>query len=156
MNPERFKKYTMISLFSGAGGLDIGFEKSGFKTIWANDIDKDACETHKLWSNATVVCGDISKIDFQEIPNADIISGGFPCQGFSLAGPRKIDDERNALYRYFVKLVEAKNPTCFHCRKCERHFDIGGWGDNRGYLIRYRYHNNRIAVFKCREDEYYG
>ena len=107
------EKYKMISLFSGAGGLDIGFDRSGFKTIWANDIDRDACDTHRKWSDAEVVCGDIGKIDFNSIPEADVIAGGFPCQGFSLAGPRKIDDERNILYRYFVSLVEKKQPLAF-------------------------------------------
>ena len=107
------KKYTHVSLFSGAGGLDIGFENAGFKTIWANDFDHDACETHKLWSSAKVVEGDIGKVDFSTIPDSDIISGGFPCQGFSLAGPRKIDDSRNSLYRYFVELVRQKQPKVF-------------------------------------------
>lgn len=112
---EKNKKstYTVVSLFAGAGGLDKGFENQGFKTIWANDIDKDACETHRLWSQSEVIQGDISKIDFKDIPNSDIITGGFPCQGFSLAGPRKIDDKRNILYRYFVKLVEEKQPYAF-------------------------------------------
>ncbi|MDR2940448.1 MAG: DNA cytosine methyltransferase [Clostridiales bacterium] len=105
--------YTMVSLFSGAGGLDIGFSNKGIKTIWANDIDKDACGTHRIWSDAEVVCGDISKVDFSEIPATDVISGGFPCQGFSLAGPRKIDDVRNILYKHFVKLVEMKQPSIF-------------------------------------------
>lgn len=107
------KKYKLVSLFSGAGGLDMGFENQGFKTIWANDIDKDACETHKRWSSSVVVQGDIGKVNFNEIPNADVIAGGFPCQGFSLAGPRKLDDSRNILYRYFVKLVELKQPKVF-------------------------------------------
>jgi len=107
------KQYTHVSLFSGAGGLDIGFENAGFKTIWANDSNHDACETHKLWSDATVVESDIGKVDFSSVPDSDIISGGFPCQGFSLAGPRKIDDSRNSLYRYFVKLVEIKRPKIF-------------------------------------------
>ena len=105
--------YTLVSLFSGAGGLDMGFERHGFKTIWANDVDKDACETHRLWSDAEVVQGDISKIDFDMIPKSDIVTGGFPCQGFSLAGPRKIDDKRNVLYRYFVELVRVKQPYIF-------------------------------------------
>ncbi len=107
------RKFNLVSLFSGAGGLDLGFEKHGFHTVWANDIDLDACNTHKKWSDAEVVCGDITTIDFKKIPNADIIAGGFPCQGFSLAGPRKIDDKRNILYRYFVKLVEEKKPLVF-------------------------------------------
>ena len=113
MSVLQLNKFSVVSLFSGAGGLDIGFEKSGFKTIWANDIDKDACETHKKWSKADVICQDITKIDFNDIPKSDIITGGFPCQGFSLAGPRKIDDKRNTLYRYFVKLVEEKQPLAF-------------------------------------------
>ncbi|MBQ8480956.1 MAG: DNA cytosine methyltransferase [Alphaproteobacteria bacterium] len=106
-------KYTVVSLFSGAGGLDMGFENKGFQTIWANDIDKDACDTHKIWCKCPVVQGDIGKVDFSTIPVSDVITGGFPCQGFSLAGPRKLDDSRNILYRYFVKLVELKKPRVF-------------------------------------------
>lgn len=106
-------KIKMVSLFSGAGGLDMGFENQGFQTVWANDFDKDACETHRSWSNAEVVQGDIGQVDFKTIPKTDFIAGGFPCQGFSLAGPRKIDDSRNILYRYFVKLVEQKQPKAF-------------------------------------------
>lgn len=107
------KRYMVVSLFAGAGGLDMGFEHQGFDVIWTNDMDKDACATHRLWSNALVVQGDIGKIDFDNIPNADVIIGGFPCQGFSLAGPRKIDDKRNSLYKYFVNLVEEKQPYAF-------------------------------------------
>lgn len=105
--------FTAVSLFAGAGGLDMGFDHAGIKTIWANDFDHDACETHKCWSNAVVVEGDIGKVNFDSIPESDVILGGFPCQGFSLAGPRKIDDSRNILYRYFVKLVEMKQPKIF-------------------------------------------
>lgn len=112
-NITSYNKYTHVSLFSGAGGLDIGLEQAGFKTIWANDFAHDACETHKLWSDATVVEGDIGTVDFSTIPSSDIASFGFPCQGFSLSGPRKIDDSRNTLYRYCVKLVELKQPKIF-------------------------------------------
>lgn len=107
------KKISLVSLFCGAGGLDMGFERQGFETVWANDFDKDACETHRKWSNAEVVQGDIGAIDFSLIPDTPFIIGGFPCQGFSLAGPRKLDDSRNILYRYFVKLVDEKKPLAF-------------------------------------------
>ena len=107
------KTYTAVSLFAGAGGLDMGFERQGFSIIWANDYDSDACETHRLWSKAEVVTGDIAKIDFDTIPKSDIILGGFPCQGFSLAGPRRLDDSRNILYQYYVKLVEKNKPKMF-------------------------------------------
>ena len=107
------KIYTAVSLFAGAGGLDMGFERQGFSIIWANDYDSDACETHRLWSKAEVVTGDIAKVDFDTIPKSDIILGGFPCQGFSLAGPRRLDDSRNILYQYYVKLVEKNKPKMF-------------------------------------------
>lgn len=107
------KNLTVVSFFCGAGGLDLGFENAGFKTIWANDIDEDACATHQLWSNAKVVCGDISKIDMSVVPSADILLGGWPCQGFSLAGPRKLDDSRNSLYKNYVKYLEEKQPMAF-------------------------------------------
>ncbi len=107
------REFTAVSLFCGAGGLDIGFEQAGFKTIWANDFNKDACKTHQNWSRAKVVCGDIAKVDVTEIPDSDIILGGFPCQGFSLSGPRKIDDSRNVLYKHYVRIVKAKQPKIF-------------------------------------------
>lgn len=107
------REFTAVSLFCGAGGLDLGFEQAGFRTIWANDFDADACKTHQEWSGANVVCGDISKIDMDVIPKSDIILGGFPCQGFSLSGPRKIDDTRNVLYKHYVKLVQKNRPIAF-------------------------------------------
>ena len=70
------REFTAASLFCGAGGLDIGFERAGFKTVWANDFDKDACKTYEMWSGATVVCGDITKIDAKSIPDVDVCLGG--------------------------------------------------------------------------------
>lgn len=107
------KQMTQASLFCGAGGLDIGFERAGFKTVWANDFNKDACETFRKWSTADVVCGDIGAVDASDIPNVDILLGGFPCQGFSLSGPRKLDDSRNVLYKHYVRIVKAKQPLAF-------------------------------------------
>ncbi|MDO4755614.1 MAG: DNA cytosine methyltransferase [Parabacteroides sp.] len=107
------REFTAVSLFCGAGGLDLGFERAGFKTIWANDFESDACKTHENWSDAKVVCGDIAKVDVATIPDSDIILGGFPCQGFSLSGPRKIDDSRNVLYKHYVKIVKEKRPLMF-------------------------------------------
>ncbi len=107
------REFTAISLFSGAGGLDMGFERAGFRTLWANDFEKDSCKTHESWSSAEMVCGDIAKIEADQIPAADIMLGGFPCQGFSLSGPRKIDDSRNVLYKHYVRIVKAKKPLMF-------------------------------------------
>ena len=118
--------FKVISMFSGAGGLDMGFHNKGFRILWANDFAKDACETYDRWANfdesgkrkdekdCTIIeCGDISKIDLNSILpgiKVDVILGGFPCQGFSLAGPRQVDDSRNILYRHFVEMVKIKNP----------------------------------------------
>ena len=120
------QKYTVESLFAGAGGMDIGFDLEGFKTIWANDFDKDACETHKAWSGAEVVCGSIEKVDLDTLPKADVVLGGFPCQGFSLAGPRKVDDKRNVLYQYFVKVIEKVQPRAFVAENVKGILTLGG------------------------------
>ena len=120
------REFTAVSLFCGAGGLDMGFERVGFRTIWANDFDKDACKTHQNWSRAEVVCGDISKLDVSRIPDSDIILGGFPCQGFSLSGPRKIDDSRNVLYKHYVRIVKEKQPLIFVGENVKGLLTMGG------------------------------
>lgn len=120
------KQMTQASLFCGAGGLDIGFERAGFKTVWANDFNKDACDTFRRWSDAIVVCGDIGKISEDDIPDTDIILGGFPCQGFSLSGPRKLDDSRNSLYKHYVRIVKAKRPLAFIGENVKGLLTMGG------------------------------
>ena len=107
------KKFTAVSLFSGAGGLDLGFERAGFKTIWANDNDGDSCRTYQRWSDARVICRDVADVLTGDIPKSDIILGGFPCQGFSLSGPRKLEDSRNSLYKHYVRIVRDKKPLLF-------------------------------------------
>lgn len=104
----------IISLFSGAGGLDLGLIQAGHRVIWANDIDKDAVETYKSNIGLHIVCEDIKNIDLSTIPNGDVVVGGFPCQGFSLANlQRSIDDERNQLYKFFYHTIGLKKPKLF-------------------------------------------
>ena len=90
----------IISLFSGCGGLDLGFEKAGFDIVWANDFFKEAVESYKKNVSKNVVYGDITKIESSEIPDdIDLVIGGFPCQGFSVANTkRSMKDKRNFLY----------------------------------------------------------
>ena len=94
-NRERNKEYRLVSLFSGIGGLDLGFEFAGFETVWANDFDKYAVQTYKANVNDRIVCGDIRKVK-DSIPAHDILVGGFPCQPFSTLGKLQgFDDEQN-------------------------------------------------------------
>ncbi len=120
------KEVRAISLFAGAGGLDMGFERAGFKIIWANDFDSNACKTHERWSSAKVVCGDVGKIEVSNIPDAEVVLGGFPCQGFSLSGPRKLEDSRNKLYKHYVRIVQAKKPMLFVGENVKGLLTMGG------------------------------
>lgn len=117
---------TAASLFCGAGGLDIGFDMAGFKTVWANDFNKDACETHRSWSGAEVVCGDVAKVDSASIPDIDVMLGGFPCQSFSLGGARRLDDSRATLYRQYVRILTDKRPKAFVGENVKGLLTMGG------------------------------
>jgi DNA (cytosine-5)-methyltransferase 1 len=104
----------VISLFSGAGGLDLGLIQAGNTVIWANDIDKDAVATYKENIGEHIVCDDIKNIDISTLPDCDVVVGGFPCQGFSQANMlRNIDDDRNQLYRFFYNTIKIKQPKYF-------------------------------------------
>jgi DNA (cytosine-5)-methyltransferase 1 len=105
---------TIVSLFSGAGGMDLGFRQAGHEIVWANDIWKDAVETYRLNIGDHIVDSPIEKIASSEIPKADIVIGGFPCQGFSIANmARRIDDSRNFLYLEFVRVLRDVQPLYF-------------------------------------------
>lgn len=104
----------IVSLFSGAGGLDLGLVQAGHEIVWANDIFVDAVETYKRNIGNHVDTRDISDIPSGEIPDADVVVGGFPCQGFSVANwGRTVGDSRNRLYREMVRVVSDKRPRFF-------------------------------------------
>lgn len=128
------KKYSILSLFSGCGGLDLGFlggfkflkkeyPKHNFKIKWANDIEKNACETYYKYFNHNIVCGDIRNIlknsqlgMFDDpIPDkVDIVLGGFPCQDFSHAGKRKgFNSKRGTLYQSMGEIIKKTKPVLF-------------------------------------------
>ncbi len=113
-------KPTVIDLFCGCGGLSYGFIEAGFDVLLGIDNWKDAIETFdNTHKNAIGLVSDLFKISPKEIANTtgikniDVIIGGPPCQGFSIAGKRIIDDERNKLYKSFVKFVEFYKPKVF-------------------------------------------
>jgi len=104
----------IVSLFCGAGGLDIGLIKAGHKVIWASDIDQDAinCYNYNIGSHGHVA--DIRTLNSNVIPDCDMIVGGFPCQGFSVANTgRNTEDTRNQLYLELLRIIDHKKPAFF-------------------------------------------
>lgn len=114
---------TFVDLFCGCGGLSLGFEKQGFQLLLANDIDKDSIETflknRPLLDSNRVYCEDIYKVlmeqkDYLSGLNCDLVVGGPPCQGFSIANrQRLINDPRNILYKRFIEAVSLIKPKIF-------------------------------------------
>lgn len=100
----------LVSLFSGCGGMDKGFESAGFSRVWANDFDKDAQAVFKL--NFGDIDGrDIREVPVEDIPDCDIITAGFPCQPFSNAGNRRgVYDARGELYLECLRIIGSKKP----------------------------------------------
>jgi DNA (cytosine-5)-methyltransferase 1 len=94
--------------------MDLGFAQAGFDLKWANDFNEFACNTYARNFGSHIVHGDITQINPQDVPAADVIIGGFPCQDFSMIWKRGgLETDRGNLYRYFLKFVEVKRPRVF-------------------------------------------
>jgi len=104
-------EFTHISLFSGCGGFDLGFRQAGFKTILANDIDSDACQTYRA-NLGEIHEGDIRTLKFPKFKRRpDVLTAGFPCQPFSNAGSRKgVSDDRGTLFQTAIDIVADLKP----------------------------------------------
>lgn len=191
------KDYNVVSLFSGCGGLDLGIQggfsylgrfyiKNPFKIVWANDINEKATRTLKLnFKDINVVCGDITQIlntnrvgqtslfeNELEIPNADVVIGGFPCQDFSLAGKRQgLLVQRGKLYQSMAKVIQIIKPKVFLAENVK---GLISWEKGRaiktiiedfsklGYNVRYKLFNTadygvpqtreRVIIIGVRKD----
>lgn len=98
-----------VSLFSGIGGLDQGFEQAGYDVIWANDFDKYAVQTYRANFDSPIALGDINEIPLKEIPDHDILIGGFPCQPFSMMGSELgFEDARGTLFFRIAEIINEK------------------------------------------------
>lgn len=107
------KKYSIDAFFAGVGGIELGFTQTGkFRVNYANEFDKNARITYKLNNPNTNLDGrDIHEVDPNEIPDCNVMMGGFPCQAFSIAGYRKgFEDERGDLFFEMLKMIKAKSP----------------------------------------------
>ena len=99
----------VVSFFSGIGGLDKGFEEAGYSVIWANDFDKYAVQTYRANYENEIVLGDINEIPLADIPDADVLIGGFPCQPFSMMGEQKgFEDARGNLFFRIDEIIKDK------------------------------------------------
>lgn len=162
----------IISLFSGLGGFDLGMIQAGHEVVWANDIFPDACETYKKNIGDHIHCEDITKVDFTSLPKADVIIGGFPCQGFSLANmKRKREDPRNLLYLEYLRALEEVQPKYFYAENVRGILSLDGGAvfkkiisdfANTGYHVQYQLVNAsefgvpqnrfRVIIFGIRAD----
>lgn len=104
--------YRVLSLFSGVGGIDLGFENTGkFETILANEIDSHAAMTYSLNFNNQLIEEDIREVDTIPLPDFDVLLSGFPCQAFSIAGYQKgFEDERGDLFFETLRIIKEKRP----------------------------------------------
>ena len=129
------KKPTISTLFAGCGGDTLGFVNAGFELVYANDNNSDACETlRNKFENDNeeekivqkkIVQKNVKDIEDEEFKNSDVITGGFPCQGFSLAGPRQVEDKRNTLYQELKRAISQNNPKFFVAENVKGFVTIG-------------------------------
>lgn len=107
------KAYKCIDLFAGIGGIRLGFEKAGFQTVFANDMDAHAAAVYEA-NHGPIICKPLEEIDLLEIPKFDVLLGGFPCQPFSHAGKRHgFQDERGNAFFTLEHLIERTKPKAF-------------------------------------------
>ncbi len=137
--------YTLIDLFAGAGGLTLGFDPRlghNFKSVWANDSSELAAETYSANFGTHCVAGDILEIlaSGVEIPRADVVIGGPPCQGFSLLNKNRENDPRKTLWRPFMEIVERSGARVFLIENVpqilasEEHREIVGYAEQIGFV----------------------
>ncbi len=151
----------VVSLFSGCGGLDLGFEKAGFDVVWANEYDSSIHATYRLNHPKTQLCTlDIREIKANNIPDCDGIIGGPPCQSWSLGGKcLGIEDDRGKLVYDYIRIVKDKKPKFFIMENVPgmvtpRHFnafnEFLNLFRNAGYVVKYELMN--AADFQIPQD----
>ncbi len=126
----------VCSLFSGIGGIDLGFVQAGFEIVWANEFDEDAARTYRYnFKDSNLVVKNIKKVNIDTIPDFDVLTAGFPCQPFSSAGMQKgFQDTRGTLFFEIVRVVEKKRPKVIFL---ENVANLLGHDDGKTFLTIY-------------------
>jgi DNA (cytosine-5)-methyltransferase 1 len=119
---------TVGSLFSGIGGIDLGLERAGHRVLWQSEIDNYACRVLKKHWPEIPNLGDVKKINWSEVPNVDIIAGGYPCQPFSTAGKRKGKEDPRHLWPYVLDAIRTIRPRYALMENVRGHLTLG-FGD---------------------------
>lgn len=130
--------FEAISLFSGAGGMDVGFYQAGFSIRFANELDPVACETYRRNGLGKIHVGDLDDYwtELTSVSSPDVVFGGPPCQGFSVAGKMDPKDERSKLMHRFFDVVELTKPSAFVCENVKALAVLSRWEALRGRLVR--------------------
>lgn len=101
----------VAGFFAGVGGIERGFDRAGFNSVWSNELDPQASKTYSTNHASELVVGDIGSVDSADVPAVDVIVGGFPCQAFSVAGHRKgFQDERGEVFFELARIIREKKP----------------------------------------------
>ena len=134
--PEPPRKKTAISLFSGAGGMDIGFASAGFEVSFANDLDADACKTYAQ-NIGPIYPGSLENYlpMLRRFRGLDLVFGGPPCQGFSVAGKMDPSDKRNNLILLYLDVVSITKPRMFVCENVKALAALSRWKTVREGLM---------------------
>lgn len=101
----------VAGLFAGVGGIELGFQQAGFELSWSNEFDKHAATTFRANFDHLLIEGDVAEVRGADVPDIDVLVGGFPCQAFSVAGYRRgFEDERGNTFFQMARLIEEKQP----------------------------------------------
>lgn len=104
-------KPRVAGFFAGVGGIEHGFDRAGFNSVWSNELDPQASKTYSTNHASKLVVGDIGSVDSTDVPTVEVIVGGFPCQAFSVAGHRKgFQDERGEVFFELARIIREKKP----------------------------------------------
>jgi len=132
----------VASMFAGIGGICLGFKQAGYDIVWANEKDSDACKTYRAnFGDKYLIEDDIKNVDPNSLPDFDILTAGFPCQPFSVAGKQKgFNDKRGNLFFEIARIIDIKRPKVVfleNVKNLEEH------DDGKTFLVIY----NTLAQF---------
>jgi DNA (cytosine-5)-methyltransferase 1 len=138
-------RLSAVSLFAGCGGSDLGLRAAGIETIWANEVDEDACALYEANMGAGIVhCDDVRNI--RRFPRADILAGCYPCQGYSQGGRRNQKDTINYLYQEFDRALRQIRPLAFIAENVDGMRFSQNASLMRSQLVRFRMAGYRVAT----------